>query len=92
MGLSEFLESAPEEDGQFTYACLSELSGVSSEEAAILAGEWRNWGEKRMTGFLVRLNGLAEEDALQEFVPVFKEALKSQHAIARELNRGESSS
>ncbi len=85
MGLSEFLESSPEEDGQFTYACLSELSGVSSEEAAILAGEWRNWGEKRMTGFLVRLNGLAEEDALQEFVPVFKQALKSQHPIAREL-------
>ncbi len=85
MGLSEFLESAPDEDGQFTYACLSELSGISSEDAITLAEEWRNWGEKRMANFLVRLDGLAEDDSLLEFLAVFKQALNSQHATARQL-------
>lgn len=85
MGLSDFLESVPEEGGQFTYACLSELSGISNEDAEALAREWRAWDEKRMANFLVRLGGLAEDDALLEFMVVFKQALNSQHAIGRKL-------
>ena len=86
MGLSDFLESMPEkENGQFTYASLSELSGISNEDAVALATVWRKWGEKRMANFLVRLNGLAEDDALLEFLSVFKQALGSQYATTRRL-------
>ncbi len=86
MGLSEFLESAPrEENEQFTYACLSELSGISAEDAVTLSAEWQKWDEQKMATFLIRLNGLAEEDSLMEFVAVFKQALSSPFATGRKL-------
>ena len=61
------------------------MSGISNEDAEALAREWRAWDEKRMANFLVRLGGLAEDDALLEFMVVFKQALNSQHAIGRKL-------
>ena len=86
MGLSEFLESAPQEENeQFTYACLSELSGISAEDAVTLSAEWQKWDEQKMATFLIRLNGLAEEDSLMEFLGVFKQALSSPFATGRKL-------
>ncbi|NQW16806.1 MAG: HEAT repeat domain-containing protein [Chloroflexi bacterium] len=86
MGLNEFLETVPnDEGGQFTYAGLSELSGLSGDDARDLAEEWEEWTEARLVNFLHRLVGLSEDDALLEFDTVFKQALSAQSAPGRKL-------
>ncbi len=86
MGLDEFLNSVPaEEGGQFTYASLGELSALSVDDAGLLANEWEDWTDERMKNFLTRLTGLAEDDALLEFDTVFIAALESEHEDARSM-------
>lgn len=86
MGFAEFLEQLPtEDDAPFSYAGLSELSGISRDEALELAGTWGEWPDERVVALLSRLGGLAEDDALLEFENVFAEALSLDQAHARSL-------
>ncbi len=86
MGLAEFLEQLPSEnDVPFSYAGLSELSGISRDEALELAGTWGEWPYERVAMLLSRLCGLADDDALLEFDNVFTEALSLHHPDARSL-------
>jgi hypothetical protein len=86
MGLNEFLDTVPNEEGsQFTYAGLSELSGLSTDEALDLAEAWEEWSESRLVNFLHRLVGLSEDNTLLEFDTVFKQALSIESAPGRKL-------
>ena len=86
MGLNEFLDTVPDEEGsQFTYAGLGELSGLSTDEARDLAEAWEEWSESRLINFLHRLVGLSEDNTLLEFDTVFKQALSIDSAPGRKL-------
>jgi hypothetical protein len=86
MGLNEFLDTVPDEEGgQFTYAGLSELSALSADDARDLVEAWEEWTETRLVNFLHRLVGLSEDNTLLEFDTVFKHALTTQSAPGRKL-------
>ena len=86
MGLNEFLDTVPDEEGgQFTYAGLSELSSLSSDEVRDLVEAWEEWTEARLVNFLHRLVGLSEDNSLLEFDTVFKQALTIESAPGRKL-------
>ncbi len=58
MGLNEFLDTVPNEEGsQFTYAGLSELSGLSTDEALDLAEAWEDFGMMVVAVADIALNG-----------------------------------
>jgi HEAT repeat protein len=86
MGLNEFLDTVPDEEGgQFTYAGLSELSALSADDARDLVEAWEEWTETRMVNFLHRLVGLSEDNTLLEFDTLFKHALTIESAPGRKL-------
>lgn len=86
MGLPDFLEELPaDEAAPLSYAALTELSGISFDDARELAKTWAGWTDARLVEFLTKLTGLAEEDALLEFEAVFKEALDAPQPNVRSL-------
>ena len=85
MGLNEFLQQAADADAPFPYVALAELSGISSDEASDLAGEWEDWPSERACELLVRLGDLVESDARVEFEAVFKAGLHLTDPRARTL-------
>jgi len=64
---------------------LSELSGLHTDEASLLAQEWAEWSHSRLRQLLKQLVQVNEKDGTLEFEVVFKFALRSTDGAARVL-------
>jgi len=64
---------------------LSELSGLHTDEASLLAQEWAEWPHSRLRQLLKQLVQVSEKDGTLEFEVVFKFALRSTDGEARVL-------
>ena len=76
MGLDEFLNALPEDDGApLNYASLPELSGLANPEAEEFGRLWLEWPKERVLELVRRMVTLCEEQPDVEFESIHKQGL-----------------
>lgn len=90
MGLPEFLSRlGTDPSAPVSHQAISELSGLTSPEAAELARVWASWQPGRLRSFFDRLAGMAADDPGLDFEVVLIQGLDSRDPdIRRQSVRG----
>ena len=77
MGIDEFLNKLPEDDGSpISYGALSELSRLTVPEAEEFGQLWLEWNWSRVLEILERMTELCEEQSDVEFEVIYKQGLQ----------------
>jgi HEAT repeat protein len=84
MGLDEFLNALPEDDGApLNYASLPELSGLTNPQAEEFGQLWLEWSDERVIELLKRMVALCEEQPDVEFESIYRQGLVHANAQVR---------
>jgi HEAT repeat protein len=84
MGLDEFLNALPEDDGApLNYASLPELSGLTNPQAEEFGQLWLEWSDERVIELVKRMVALCEEQPDVEFESIYRQGLVHANAQVR---------